>query len=41
MKVFTVVGNRPQFIKAAPLSAALGEILGRAEPAKAAPAAGR
>ena len=25
MKVFTVVGNRPQFIKAAPLSAALRE----------------
>ncbi len=26
MKVFTVVGNRPQFIKAAPLSAALREV---------------
>lgn len=28
MKVFTVVGNRPQFIKAAPLSAALREVGG-------------
>ena len=26
MKVFTVVGNRPQFIKAAPLSAAMREV---------------